>query len=387
MEVRYLSQPFPPDDEHLGNQLNRLLSGQEGRFDTFIGNVAFVKFSGVSRIYSALQEFRKSGGKSRLAVGINHGGTSQQGLEYLRKAVDSLFVYFDNSRQHRTFHPKVYLFEQEHKKAVLFVGSGNLTAGGLFLNYESQLRIDLDLSNSPDRKLFESVKNACELYFDKASKCAVEMTDELFEKLVVKLPDETQAKSEDEAERSSGDADSSGFTTLFGASKFSPAPSANIKLARTAPVTVPPPSAEGFWKMMSPHDVHKRQSPGQIVIPKRFRKFFPPVAPSKGRGAGYQWEASFAVIFKDGSFLERAEDARFVVYKPKPGHKRSNIEDRFTFHEPAIFSRLGVDDVLVFRLNGANNEHFQVERIAKGSPNYRTFQSSGRRFDELESNL
>jgi len=162
MKVEYISQPFPPEEKWLGYQLRSLLTGEHGQFDRFIATVAFIKLSGVSRISSALETFRRSGGEVVIAAGIDHGGTSKQGLRSLRAVADRIFVYHDIAPQHRTFHPKTYIFEQNRKRAVVILGSGNMTAGGLFTNYEAHVRIELDLSdNADDKNFFTEVMSKC----------------------------------------------------------------------------------------------------------------------------------------------------------------------------------------------------------------------------------
>ena len=139
MEI--LSQPRGP--ERLGDWLKANLRRD---WTMFRAAVAFVKRSGVKYIAEALGEFAKSNSVEIIA-GIDHGGTSYEGLRALLDATFSggRVIVFHNLLPH-TFHPKVYLFKST-TRAEIAVGSGNLTAGGLFTNYEASLLVSLDLSN------------------------------------------------------------------------------------------------------------------------------------------------------------------------------------------------------------------------------------------------
>jgi len=75
-----------------------------------------------------------------ITVGIDLGGTSREVLEELVRWNCRVFI-FHNTIARATFHPKVYLFERS-SGATLFVGSNNLTDGGLYTNYEVATRFD-----------------------------------------------------------------------------------------------------------------------------------------------------------------------------------------------------------------------------------------------------
>ena len=97
---------------------------------------AWAKRSGIALIRDDLAAIRASGGSVAMIVGISEGGASRQGLELALELCDTVEVFHDPSG--RTFHPKVYLSRGE-SSSHLFVGSNNLTAGGVFRNYEAGL--------------------------------------------------------------------------------------------------------------------------------------------------------------------------------------------------------------------------------------------------------
>jgi HKD family nuclease len=96
---------------------------------------AFAKNSGVLRIKNALLDFKKNGGKIFAFVGIDLQGTSKEALEALFRICDFLVVVH-SSRNSQTFHSKIYYLEGA-KDYWYAVGSNNLTAGGLWTNFES----------------------------------------------------------------------------------------------------------------------------------------------------------------------------------------------------------------------------------------------------------
>lgn len=100
--------------------------------------VAWAKRSGLGRVSDQLEAFRARGGHVEMIVGVSEGGATQEGLALARDLSDEAYVFHD---PRRTFHPKVYLATgaQQHS---LFVGSSNLTAGGLGWNYEGSLWLD-----------------------------------------------------------------------------------------------------------------------------------------------------------------------------------------------------------------------------------------------------
>jgi hypothetical protein len=96
----------------------------------------------------------QQGCRLRFVVGIDLGGTSRDVLEeLLRWKICDVFV-IHNALENVTFHPKVYLFERA-ESATLFVGSNNLTDGGLYTNYEASVRHDFVLPH--DDKPFDEI--------------------------------------------------------------------------------------------------------------------------------------------------------------------------------------------------------------------------------------
>lgn len=82
-----------------------------------------------------------------------------------------------------TFHPKLYLFKSPSAAEVL-IGSGNLTEGGLYTNYESTVKINLDLSKTDDREVARSIEHELDHWSDTSTGAAKHLDAPLLEKLV-----------------------------------------------------------------------------------------------------------------------------------------------------------------------------------------------------------
>lgn len=106
---------------------------------------AWAKRSGLNLIQRDLETIRSAGGTVDLIAGISEGGATRQGLEQALASCNSVSIFHDISS--RTFHPKVYLAKKAGE-ARLLVGSHNLTAGGVFRNYEAGIALTLDTDSS-----------------------------------------------------------------------------------------------------------------------------------------------------------------------------------------------------------------------------------------------
>jgi len=165
----FVAQPigrFRLGDYLLGNL-------QDEQWSLFRVSVAFVKNSGVKHIYSLLSDFQQRG-QSKISVGIDNGVTTYEGLVNLLDAIgtDSEMWIFHNENS-STFHPKVYLFAND-ENADFIVGSGNLTEGGLFTNYEAFLRVSLDLQNAEDRQQYDEIISYLDYWTDPSTGCAIQ---------------------------------------------------------------------------------------------------------------------------------------------------------------------------------------------------------------------
>ncbi|MDE2994000.1 MAG: phospholipase D family protein, partial [Chloroflexota bacterium] len=118
-----------------------------------------------------------------IIAGIDHRGTSYEGLQSLLDSVSPTgrVVVFHNPLL-RTFHPKVYLFKSS-VAADMVVGSGNLTGGGLFANYEACIRLRLDLAKPKDAAILNCVEQVLDRWRDQSAGTACLLDDHLLTKL------------------------------------------------------------------------------------------------------------------------------------------------------------------------------------------------------------
>jgi len=203
MSISFIAQPKAT--YRIGDFIKEALS--DPQWTEFRAAVAFVKRSGTKHIVALLEDFANRGGQVKISAGIDAGGTSIEGLADLVQAVGAqgtIFV-FKNANS-STFHPKVYLFKNSEAAAVI-VGSGNLTEGGLFTNYEASLSIFLDLNQPAQAALLDSVLHSLDEWSTPAPGLCYALDSGVLEQLFREgyVPDETRVqgdeKTQEESER------------------------------------------------------------------------------------------------------------------------------------------------------------------------------------------
>ncbi len=176
--MELIFQPRP--SLRLGDYLKRNLNTE---WEVFRAAIAFVKRSGTQHITTELKNLANRA-RVELLVGIDHQGTSVEALGDLMEAVQpNGQVIVLHNRLPFTFHPKVYLFRNQHS-AELFVGSGNLTEGGLFTNYEANIHLSLDLKNKDSAGLVKTVEDMLDEWSDSRSGIARILDQNLLKLLV-----------------------------------------------------------------------------------------------------------------------------------------------------------------------------------------------------------
>ena len=210
-----------PSTERLGDKINKTLL--EDDFDSFYFIVAFAKKSGVSRIQEAMLSFVKNGGNIEGVVGVDSKGTSFEGLTLLLELTNNLYIYHDENGSH-SFHPKIYIFDKGGMRAKVWIGSSNLTAGGLFTNDEIDVEFDFDLGDEGDIELYTQIKEIFCDYANTESDCCKLLNNELLEQLI-----EDNRLIDKETQINSRASDGGGITTKetrvsFGTKSFGSAP-------------------------------------------------------------------------------------------------------------------------------------------------------------------
>ena len=169
----------PSQSGRIGDHLKENLAGPWAQFRAA---VAFVKRSGTRHVAPALATFARNR-RVEIIAGIDHRGSSAEGLRDLLDAVSpgGRVIVFHN-RLPFTFHPKIYLFKSS-VAADLTIGSGNLTEGGLFTNYEAALRVPLNLADPRDATVLRQIEHVLDAWADLATGTARVLDDALLARL------------------------------------------------------------------------------------------------------------------------------------------------------------------------------------------------------------
>ena len=208
----------------------------------------------MSRIYDEVANFSNHGGKSSFIAGIDQSNTSYQALaNLLTIAKENLYIHHDKNFN-ITFHPKIYIFGNNEIEK-FFVGSSNLTAGGLFLNYEANLGVTLDSSNDSNffRKEINTYWNEL-LEEENTKKADLPFLNHLLE--LGSLVDENKSKP---LEKYIGKISNVPFN---GKKKLKPLPTGSNKL-----ITDAPSERESFAMSLSGFDVSEKSQDPIILIP------------------------------------------------------------------------------------------------------------------------
>lgn len=170
MGVEYLGAVEP---HRLGALLARELRAGGG-WSRLAIVVAFAKMSGVAHVEGPLRQFVAGGGRADVTIGVDMLGTSYEASWYLMNAVAPRGrLLLASGQPAGTFHPKVFVFSDASpsdpnavralggaSRALVVVGSSNLTRGGLYVNDEANLVWRPQLSTPQDRAAWISFTRA-----------------------------------------------------------------------------------------------------------------------------------------------------------------------------------------------------------------------------------
>ena len=303
--MEFVCQPSPSN--RLGDYLKGNLSG---RWTHFRAAVAFVKRSGTRHVAPALADFARTG-HVEIIAGIDHRGTSAEGLQDLLKAVSpkGRVIVFHN-RLPFTFHPKVYLFKSPIAADVM-IGSGNLTEGGLFTNYEAALRLRLDSTDPKQAAILHSMERVLDTWADCSTGTALTLDDALLARLTATglVPSEAVAISEPERPDRDGDGPQSERPDLPFAARAEPRappfpgsaaapgapPGEGTDPAATPSVPAPQspaPGVTGFVMTLQHTDVGVGQTTAGTS--RRSPEIFIPLAARDAEPEFWRWPGGFA---------------------------------------------------------------------------------------------
>ncbi|MGH2941183.1 MAG: phospholipase D family protein [Solirubrobacteraceae bacterium] len=271
MGFRFTSQPFP-GAEQVGVILRDVL--RDVAYDSAWFATAWGKRSGLSRLASAIEEFRSRGGRAEAILGVDEGGATIEGLELALELFDAAYVFHDPGS--RTYHPKIYVVQNDTRAHAL-VGSGNLTRGGLFTNFEAGVAADLLLAQKPDADFLRDVRAYYDALLALRTYCKP-LTRRLIKDLEADprlvVVSERQANRRRSRQRQQGASEIFGrqaVPDLLGAPppEIAPVPHEDDDDDALVVVVGPSstPSSDGrsfanpvarWWKKMSPSDAHRK---------------------------------------------------------------------------------------------------------------------------------
>ena len=205
--LSFRGQPFGEEDT-AGAFLARTLA--DAGIESLTVVVAWARFGGLRRLKPQIEAFRGRGGRLRLIVGIDEGIATMPGLMLAIDLAAEAHVFHD--RGARTFHPKLFLAEGP-EKALILVGSSNLTSGGLFSNYEASLEAVFELPGEETAEALRGVRDYVRLLMEDENLCRP-LDGSLLDRLL-EDPRYAISKRERRADRSEGQAGED----LFGTSR------------------------------------------------------------------------------------------------------------------------------------------------------------------------
>lgn len=320
MEPRLVLQPFA-DDLSLFELLVEALA--EDRYEELSVVVAWARSSGLDRLRPALEAFRARGGRARIILGIDEGGATVEGLLAALSDFDESFVLFDSASG--TFHPKVYLLTGDEYAHVV-VGSNNLTAGGLYANYEAAVSLRLNLAVEADAALNGEVLGFMDRLLDDDT--IRPLSVELIERLRGDRRFLVLSESEARRRRSARDDDDSlgadhrgGPDETFGRSKHTKNPDPRRRASRR----------QGFAAAGTPVAGTREEGGSTASVVARWSKRLTRSdsgrpRPGSNTTAALRFTKAGQVIDQTRWFRERMfEDAPWLVDVTRPGRERAAV--------------------------------------------------------------
>ena len=137
----------PLNQKRLFNELKQCLGRNDLNNFKFV--VAYAKSGPLKRLEPYIQNWLYKGKRIEAIFGIDQRNTSQEALEFALGNFTQSYIAHVKGRFTPTFHPKLYLF-YGRDKATAFIGSNNLTVGGTEINFETGVRLDLELPEDQD---------------------------------------------------------------------------------------------------------------------------------------------------------------------------------------------------------------------------------------------
>lgn len=345
MNIKFLHH-----DRTIGEELSKTL--RDGQYNFFKIIVAYTRNSGISRIYNDLEFFKNHGGKTSIITGIDQGITSYQALMNIRVFADNnLYIHHDRNFD-ITFHPKLYLFGKQKIQKII-IGSSNLTSGGLFLNFEANLSLELDNSENSNSLIKDFDSYWDYLIKDINTKKA---DDSLLSDLLKKgslLDEQRKREFKTIIEKTSDN--------TFALRKVKSIPRAKIDIIQSAPAI-----SNRFSMTLSKFDVSSRSSDPVLLIPMKALKEFPlfwcwPNLYTNSITGIPEMYAN-ANILIDNDYLKE-QLIRLYYWKNK---------DEFRLKCEPIKRRGFPGDLILISKNHAKPQEFEIELIRKNTTKHKS---------------
>lgn len=119
--------------------------------------VAFARVGPLQRLLAEIMAWRAAGKTIHAVFGIDDGITSIEAIEFGLQHFNELRIAHQPGQFAPTFHPKIYALAGA-TRALAFIGSNNLTTGGLETNFETCIELDMALPS--EKGAWDDVK-AC----------------------------------------------------------------------------------------------------------------------------------------------------------------------------------------------------------------------------------
>lgn len=185
-----------PSNIEMGEIIKNLLSSQKPFYNNIWLISAFANAQAIQRITPNILEAKERGANITIVVGFDVKSTSAEALKRINLlGVNSILVH--NARGGHTFHPKIYLFESTEKVEV-FIGSNNLTDGGLYTNYEASTQTTFSFPE--DYEAYSQFFASLETYLNPKGNTAQTLSRELIDILVKRgeVPSEKEIRKNQE---------------------------------------------------------------------------------------------------------------------------------------------------------------------------------------------
>ena len=238
-------------------------------YDRFYFAVAFAKVGPLLRLINEIENWQASKKEIHGIFGIDLKGTSVQALEFAASLFSS--VHVTHNPTHTTFHPKIYLFQGD-SVARAYIGSQNMTVGGLELNFEAGVRVDVDLNT--DKDVWDDAFSCWECLLPVNCQNTLKLTKNLFDDLIKDgfLIDEMITKARANGSGSGKSLKKSGlFPAVF------PSPPSSIKLPKRykkKPANKPSKAKATAASILSPQVTTAYQALAIQIIPHHNGEIF-----------------------------------------------------------------------------------------------------------------